>query len=144
MNEQPIKSFRGSYAFLHNGYPCRIEYEAMDYPSAEAAYQAAKSWDIRHRMACQIAPGWKDARALGRKVTPREGWEKARRGIMFEILCSKFRTPETRQKLLATGDAELIWENADDRFWGQVKGEGENWLGKHLMSIRQKLRAQQV
>ncbi len=142
MNETPIKSFRGDYAFLHNGYPCRISYEAMDYPSAEAAYQAAKSWDIRHRISCQIAPGWKDARALGRKVTPREDWEKAKLGIMFEILRIKFQSPEMRQKLLATGEAELIWENPDDRFWGQVKGEGENRLGKHLMNLRKKLRAQ--
>jgi hypothetical protein len=40
-----IDSFYGQYAFLSNFYPCEVEFEGDTYPSAEHAYQAAKTID---------------------------------------------------------------------------------------------------
>ena len=56
--------------------------------------------------------------------------------MKFALRC-KFQVPELREKLLATGDEELIegnWWN--DKFWGVCKGEGCNMLGLILMEVR--------
>ncbi len=46
------------------------------------------------------------------------------------------------QRLLATGDAELVeGNNWGDRFWGICRGEGRNELGKILMKVRDELRS---
>lgn len=137
--QNTIKSFRGKYDFLSIEYPCFIDYDSMRFSSVSRAYHAAKSWDIRHRIGCQLAQSEQEVRRWGKSVKPREDWEKVRIGIMYDLLEIKFKQPKLRQQLLDTGDAILVWENQSDRFWGQVKGEGQNRLGKHLMSIRAKL-----
>ena len=56
MKEKAIRFFRRKNAFLDNGYPVRIEYEGMTtFPSEEAAFQAAKSWDVCYWWACSKA-----------------------------------------------------------------------------------------
>ncbi len=95
---------------------------------------------MRHRIGCMLAPDSKTVRTLGRKVELREDWDKIKLKLMYELLEKKFSDPELKQLLLDTGDAELIWKNRSDKFWGVVNGEGENWLGKHLMNIRAKMK----
>lgn len=58
----------------------------------------------------------------------------------------KFRQyPELAKKLVATGDAELIYGNTcGDTYWGVFEGEGENNLGKVLMKVRDRLVAEGV
>ena len=139
MASKGITSFSKEYAFLSNDYPCSIHYEGMDFPSVEHAFQASKSWDVRDRLAISVAPSLGHLRQAAQRIQVRDDWEKDRLHIMWVLLTEKFRDPKLREQLLATGDAVLIWRNRSDRFWGQVKGEGENWLGKHLMNIRKKL-----
>lgn len=81
---------------------------------------------------------------MGENVKLREDWERVRIGLMYDLLEIKFKQPKLRQKLLDTGDAILVWENQYDRSWGQVKGEGQNWLGKHLMNFRANCRRNSV
>jgi predicted NAD-dependent protein-ADP-ribosyltransferase YbiA (DUF1768 family) len=46
--------------------------------------------------------------------------------------------------LLATGDADLIEHTATDAYWGDGgDGSGRNMLGKILMEVRARLRANQ-
>ena len=53
---------------------------------------------------------------------------------MYELLISKFSDPGLRDKLIATGDAELIEGNNHwDRYWGVCRGEGQNKLWKLLI-----------
>ena len=60
---------------------------------------------------------------------------------MLDLLRAKFSNEIMKQKLLDTGDAELIEGNKHgDSFWGQVNGEGKNLLGKLLMQVRNELR----
>ena len=48
---------------------------------------------------------------------------------------------ELREKLIATGDKELIEGNHwNDRFWGVCRGKGQNHLGKLLMELREILK----
>lgn len=45
--DNSIRFFRGKNAFLSNFYPVTVRYEGMSFSSVEAAFQAAKSWDVR-------------------------------------------------------------------------------------------------
>jgi len=140
-----IDSFSAEYRFLSNFWPAVVEYEGITYPSVEHAYQAAKTLDRRERrrVAAIAEPG--DAKRAGRALpNQRPDWEQVKLRVMEECVRYKFtRHAELRQRLLATGDAELIEGNTwNDRFWGVCDGQGENHLGKILMKVRAELRGQ--
>jgi len=73
-----------------------------------------------------------------------ENWDEKQLGVMGAVCEQKFRqNADLADKLLATGDAELIEGNPwGDTYWGVSfqTGEGENWLGRILMRTRDKLR----
>ena len=53
----------------------------------------------------------------------------------------KFNIPELKQKLLETGNTELVEGNTwGDTFWGVYNVEGENILGRLLMKVREELK----
>lgn len=134
-----ITSFSEENRFLSNFYFCKIEMEGIVYLSVENAYQAAKTLDIAEREElARMTPG--QAKRRGSKVSLRADWEAIKLGIMENPIRQKFNMPELREKILATGSAELI-EGNDwcDRYWGMCEGEGLNMLGKILMKIRSDL-----
>jgi len=78
-----------------------------------------------------------EAKRCGKMINCRPDWEGVKVDIMFALLASKFSDTSLMDKLVATGDAELIEKNSwGDVFWGVCQGVGKNWLGKLLMSIR--------
>jgi predicted NAD-dependent protein-ADP-ribosyltransferase YbiA (DUF1768 family) len=62
---------------------------------------------------------------------------------MEDLVRLKFTThPDLCERLLTTGDAELIEGNSwNDTFWGVCRGKGRNELGKVLMKVRSELAA---
>ena len=131
-----ITEFKGEYRWLSNFHPCIIMYEGLEFQSVEAAYQAMKTLDpeIRKMFTTYDAS---TAKREGRKIKVRENWNAIKKSIMAELLLIKFQIPELRDKLLATGDEELVegnWWN--DTYWGVCNGVGENHLGKLLMATR--------
>ena len=77
---------------------------------------------------------------MGRKLQVREGWDSIKLTVMEDLLRQKFAAADLRQKLLDTGDAELVEGNVwQDFWWGVCDGKGENHLGKLLMAIRNDL-----
>ena len=146
-----IRSFSRTYAFLSNFYPCIVEYEGMTFPSVEHAFQAAKTLDMEERSNFCAYPDPATAKKAGRKLKLRKDWEDVKIDIMRQLVYDKFTRNmsrgngyvivDIRKKLLNTGNAYLEeGNNHGDRFWGTVKGEGQNWLGKILMEIRSELR----
>ena len=143
-----IDGFVGEYRFLSNFFPCTIKYEGLTYPSTEHAYQAAKTIDVAQRKAFAIegreiglpvlnAGG---AKQLGRKIPIRDDWEEVKLEVMEELLKLKFSQHYFRQKLIDTGDEELVESNTwNDTYWGVCRGIGQNHLGKLLMKVRSKL-----
>ncbi len=132
-----IEHFKGDYSFLSNFYVIDVEYEGMIYPSSEHAYVAAKTLDfeIRKDIIKLSTPG--KAKRFGREIDLRSDWEDVKIREMRVIVGYKFSIPEMEQKLLATGNSELIeTNNWNDTFWGVCNGIGKNNLGKLLMSIR--------
>lgn len=131
--------FRDEYAFLSNMYPCTVECGEYVFASVEAAFQACKCPARAGEFTRLNGP---DAKRLGRKVSLPADWNLRKRGYMKQLLRKKFtQHPELAEKLLATGDIELVEENTwGDRYWGVCGGAGENNLGKLLMEIRSELR----
>jgi hypothetical protein len=131
-----IDSFSEENRFLSNFHPCEIEIDGMVYHSVENAYQATKTLNVVERKEIsQMTPG--QAKRKGSKVLLRDGWESIKLGIMEDLIRQKFNIPDLKEKLILTGDAELIEGNDwGDRYWGMCEGEGQNVLGKILMKIR--------
>ena len=138
----PIRSFRGEHAFLSSFYPALITIETQwgtfEFPTAEHAFQAAKSLDpnVWALMARMTTPGL--AKKFGSRLILRPDWDQVKVRIMTEIVILKFNQHPYLMKMLQdTAPRELIEENTwGDTFWGVCDKKGENYLGKILMHIR--------
>lgn len=135
-----IKQFTGKYAFLSNFYPATVTYEGDTYPTAEHAFQAAKTIDPAERAMIRAKPTPGKAKAAGRKVTLRPHWEAVKVAVMRQVVAAKFEQhPDLMDQLMSTGIDELEEGNHwNDRFWGvDIRtGKGLNELGNILMLIR--------
>jgi ribA/ribD-fused uncharacterized protein len=139
-----IVEFRGAFRFLSNFWPVEIvpdEAPRIRYPSLEHAYQAAKTHVVAEKLfvaGCK-SPG--AAKRAGRRVTMRDDWDAVKIDVMRELLRQKFAPgSELARLLVETGAAEIVEGNTwGDRFWGECDGEGENWLGRLLMEVRDAL-----
>jgi ribA/ribD-fused uncharacterized protein len=139
-----ILGFFGEYRFLSNFWSCPVEYEGDYFKSTEAAYQAAKSLDPEVRK--QFIPlKPREAKDLGNKIEKRKDWDEVKVSVMRLVLRRKFRLPELRKQLLATGNAYLEETNTwNDTTWGVCRGVGTNYLGKLLMEIRDEIREEEA
>ena len=136
----PITQFQGKYRFLSNFWPASVGLGGVLYPSVEHAYQAAKTSDQEIQRQIRTAPSPGVAKRLGATAPLRPNWESTKLYVMEGLLKQKFRQEHLRDKLLATGDAELIEGNRwRDTFWGVYKGQGRNELGNLLMKIRKEM-----
>jgi len=135
-----IDRFRGEFDWLSNFFLCQVEFEGMNFSNVEAAFQAAKCLDMKERERFFGLSGGQ-AKRLGRRVELRSDWDEVKIEIMRQVLKSKFtQNSELREKLIATGDTELIeGNNWNDTFWGVCRGKGRNHLGKLLMEVRAEL-----
>ena len=138
-----IKTFHTSeHRFLSNFWPCTVNYGALTYRSAEAAYQAHKCLDLNERgKFTTMQPG--EAKRAG-KHYHRPDWDEMKLDVMRCVVWAKFTQNQALTlKLLATGQARLEEGNYwHDRFWGVCpvgSGKGLNHLGQILMDVRRQL-----
>ena len=134
--------FKDDNGFLSNFYPCKINLDGIDYPSVEHAFQAAKTHEYNVRLAISRLSTPGKAKRFGRAIKLREDWEDIKLGMMAALVKQKFYSyPELAERLLKTGDAELVEGNWwGDTYWGVCQGKRENNLGKILMLVREELR----
>jgi ribA/ribD-fused uncharacterized protein len=149
-----IDRFQGENRFLSNFWV-----EKNNRPN-ENYFQAPKTLDEEARQIILNAPtaheskrlgspaGFRElSERLGRPITLREDWEEVCQDVMYWSLGRKFKDPDLRARLLATGDAYLEEGNTwCDVRWGvcycaKHKGTGTNWLGQALMRLRDELRS---
>lgn len=141
-----IDYFRGYWAPLSNFSSSTVIYNAITYPTAEHAFQAAKTTDLGARGLIRCAATPKLAKSMGRGVKLRPDWESVKLDIMYQILESKFTHPALSSVLLASRDTTLVEGNTNhDNFWGDCRcpkhigTPGENHLGRLLMLVRDTL-----
>ena len=135
-----IEYFDKEYRFLSNFYePSPVELDGVEYPSVEAAYQAAKTLNHHERWDFTLmSPG--QAKKAGKKLDLRPDWDQVKEDVMLGLLRQKFSEDPLRQQLLDTGDEELIEGNWwHDVWWGVCNGVGKNRLGILLMQVRSEL-----
>ena len=140
-NPTKIDTFSGPFEFLSNFYEKTLEYDNVWWPTLEHAYQAMKTLDPDERDTIRASRSPALAKRLGNRLKMREDWDDIKVGLMHELLRVKFRDPDLRDRLIATGEAELIEGNHwGDSFWGVCKGNGKNWLGRLLMAVRREIK----
>jgi ribA/ribD-fused uncharacterized protein len=140
-----IPQFKDSHRWLSNFHPCEIRFRGLRYASVEYAYMSAKSEDKEWKKMCAEA---KEKQSIikrkSRELDLVANWETLKMDVMRECLELKFNQEPFKTWLLETGDAYLQEGNTwGDTFWGVdlETGAGENHLGKLIMEIREKLRA---
>ncbi len=141
-----IDKFDGQYAFLSNFYESPITDGTSIFPTVEHYFQAAKTDTMPEYLDISQAETPGLAKRIGRQTHLRSGWESVKVQVMLDALRKKFAIPELREKLLATGDADLIegttWH---DNYWGictcdKCSGKGINMLGKLLRQVREEIK----
>lgn len=132
--------FRDKYWFLSNFYPHRVVCFGLAFECAEAAFQACKAVTQGERQVFLGLNG-AEAKKQGRRLTLHPDWNEQRLYWMEQVLRRKFSDPALADRLLDTGDEELVEDNDHgDTFWGRSGGRGQNHLGLLLMKLRQELR----
>jgi N-glycosidase YbiA len=135
-----IDRFAGKYWFLSNHHPCKVFLDEVEYPSVEHAYMSAKTLSLAEREIIRTCGDAVVAKKLGKHVTLREDWNEIKLQVMTYLLMQKFSHTEFAKLLKDTSPHELVEGNWwGDVFWGICNGQGENWLGKILMQIRDEL-----
>lgn len=151
-----INNFRGENAWLSNMACVNILYKGLTFPSVENAYMWEKcpgctvtaddgtGDTITWVQFCLIMPP-NVVKKKSREVKLREDWDNVKLHIMYELLKIKFSYEPFKSKLIATGLENIVEGNVwNDKFWGvDIKvtpNQGENWLGRLIMDIRQKIR----
>lgn len=159
-----VCGFDGYYEFLSNFYHWldwygECEYDGMRYRTAEHAFAAAKTLDLSERdLISQISSATK-AKAAGRSLVLRPGWDaRVRFEAMEQILASKFESAgRGLGSLLVQTDDKLLIERTSkklpngsimywhDQTWGDCDcpehraWPGKNHLGRMLMRRRAEL-----
>lgn len=139
----PIDRFTGDYHWLSNFWPAPVVLDGVVYPTVEHAYVAAKTLDPAIRAEILACPTPSKAKAMGKTIQLRPGWQDMRPVVMEDLLRKKFTLPMLAARLKGTGDTTLSEGNTHgDKYWGVslLTGEGEDHLGKLLMKIRAELK----
>lgn len=153
-----IISFSGRWAFLSNFYPSEIEYQGIKYKWVESYYVAMKikndqyingryvtAADCREWIAKLESPGL--VKKIGKSLKIRSDWDSIKLSTMEWAVRQKFLNETLKEQLLLTGVDEIIESNTwHDTFWGKCicprcGGNGENYLGKILMKIREEIKS---
>lgn len=132
-----IQQFRDEYDWLSNFYPARVRHRDWVYPTVEHGFQATKTVIQSEREWVQGARTPGEAKRRGKVITLRPGWNNIRDRVMLHFVQRKFEHPSLAERLMLTGQAELIEGNTwGDRYWGVCGGRGQNKLGHILMRVR--------
>lgn len=144
----PVKfDHTGELSGFVNHSPHRVLYKDKMYPTAMHLLEAMKFTEHprlqeRIRKCTDVADMYPLSASLQDHVRP--DWGQVFLRIMEDVLYMKFKQhPSLRTLLLRTGLADLIYADANDAYWGHGPlGDGVNELGKALMRVRERLRAE--
>lgn len=131
---------------LDNKYLYPITHEGIAYPALENAFQATRFKDPAMKKRFVVFTPHEAAYKGKSFVTTETNWVNNKYDIMYQLLVEKFKNPEFRKTLLATGDSKIVmFNNQHDNEWGsctcsRCKNRGYNKAGILLMQIRDELK----
>ena len=135
------------YFEFSNFSPHGIEVDGQYWPTVEYYHYQAMKFSKEacevHRDRIRGCATAREARQLGqtRSVPIRPDWDLVRDSVMEQALRLKFSRPQLLERLLSTGQRQLVEASPFDYYWGAgADGSGQNRLGRLLMSIRDELR----
>lgn len=133
-----IFGFFGKYKFLSNYHQEAFVVDDRWYNTSEAAYMACKTVKASEKAALSMTITGPEAKKIGRLVTLRPDWNNIKYACMYKVLQEKFwQSSSLCNKLLLTKGKYLEESNwYEDDYWGKCTSNGQNNLGKILMSIR--------
>jgi len=132
--------FRGKYFFLSNFYPCDIVINGITFYSSENAYHYFRTDnESTKRSFIELPPHL--AKKLSKTCKTKPNWDNIKLGVMRYVCKQKFaQNYDLADELRSTYGTPLIEHNNwGDTFWGVCGVDGENWLGRILMKIREEL-----
>jgi ribA/ribD-fused uncharacterized protein len=141
--------YEQDFYVLSNFSSFQVMREGILHHTSEHAYHDAKFLDwtdpevsrlklqIRHATSAHVA-----FKLGANKVLRRRDWHDVKEGIMMEILWAKTHQHDyVYQKLLMTGDRQLVEDSWRDDFWGWgLDQKGRNMLGNLWMTVREAIR----
>jgi hypothetical protein len=133
------------YGCFANTAAYGFDAEGTEWRTAEHFFQAHKYVGTADFDAIRNARSAMIAASMGnsKKRQPRGDWEAVKDDIMRQAIRYKVRAnPEVQERLLGTGNLEIINDDPKDDYWGVGEdGRGQNMLGKILMEVRESLRS---
>lgn len=138
----------GDYEFLSEDYPCVIAFDGVNYPSLTHAFFASKNsgseGGLNQRAVIQNTRSAYEVKKLMKGFNASWRWRRQKIKVRYAFQYAKFaNNPTLRAALIATAPAQLVFKNDHlNRFWGVCQGEGKNWDGRLLMSVRDQLIAE--
>lgn len=133
------------HSALCNASDHPIELDDRRWPTVEHYFHAQKFVDFELQEIIRRAATPRRAVELGRNpcLPMRTDWHDVRESVMYRALRAKFtQYPELADRLILTGDAQLINDSPEDTQWGAGPDRcGRNRLGVLLMRLRAELTA---
>jgi len=134
------------YGWLSNFSDHAFVIDGIRWASVEHYYQAQKYAGTNAAERIRKAETALKARKAGqdRSLAPRTDWDEVKEDVMRTGIRAKFeQNRRIREKLIETGDEELVHQSNSDLFWGRTpEGIGDNRLGNILMEVRKSLRGE--
>jgi ribA/ribD-fused uncharacterized protein len=143
-SEEKVFFYEREFYPFSNFSSFALEWEGTLYMTSEHAYQAQKFSDSeiieRIKNARSAYDVFKIAREHQNKV--RYDWLDIRVSVMEKIIRAKVaQHPYVKQKLIESGDREIVEDSWKDDFWGWGSNkDGQNQLGKIWMKIREEIK----
>jgi hypothetical protein len=140
MTDQKILEFKNEYAFLSNFYYSPFIINDINYLTNEHFYQANKTVNKDEFQYVLDSDTPAIAKRRGKEINIAQNWDNIKNKVMYIGVFNKFiQNNKLKFILINTGNFELIEGNYwNDKYWGIClkTNEGENHLGKILMSVR--------
>lgn len=145
------KEIFGGLSNMASGYP--LEINGVRIRTTEALYQACRfphMQEVQREIIGQHSPMTAKMKSKPHRKDSRQDWNEIRHKVMRWCLRVKLAQnyEEFGQLLLATGDQPIVEQSRKDDFWGAKLADstgdilvGQNVLGRLLMELREKLKA---
>jgi N-glycosidase YbiA len=127
------------YGALSNFEYSPIVIASKSYATVEHWYQASKAVSEDDHESIRLSASPEEAKLKGHTIPCKPGWDDIRLGIMYRGMLAKFQQNAPLKDVLLSTLGKGLHEASHDNFWGWDEGNGEDWCGQLLATIRYQL-----